>query len=956
MLYLFGSLAGLAVYFTMSPAQQDIWFNAFGVLSILGILTGLAVHRPPVIRPWILLAIGVAFLLAGVTTLDSNDRLFGHNWQDIDLAGLCFLGGHLVAAASLLLILNLSRSGQLLSHAVDGLMVALAALVLLWVFLVSRYDSDHSLTILQRIMLLAFPAADLGMLTVAARNTTNRVRRAPAIAFVWVALAAHATTTATIAALTLQDGALPPRGHWIDVGWAIWCICLGGAALHPSMTKLASVSEAAPPRMSVARLSMLTVLALVIPIAGTLEAAHQSNSNRIVIGIGSGLLISLVLWRIRESAMHLERERDVSERMARHERALRESAAALMAATDRVTILDRVSATMSELRGGPVAVRLLVQEGGRVTVLSGPESGTAASPAPRTLPSDDLLPFQVSAHSVLDRDQESELKSALRLDVEGKLLLVPIPLHVATRGVLIVPAPPDPRESEDGLLLALATQLSLAFDRVDRAREQPPPEPELAQARDPREEQQDRSWRNHAAGGPVMNMGEASEQTYAKAKLAHATTHDQLTGLPNRSVFLASVDDALTSHNLHARLSCVLVLDLDNFANLAGGLERDVANVFIRQLVDRLHQAARAGDMIARVANNLFAFHLNDMETLQEGVHFAELVRDSLSRPFTSGDHALILRASFGLSLSDRPDVSAVTLLREADLAMVEAKAQGAASIAVYDIDMETSPASRSTLDIDLHRALERQEFELFFQPQVLLSNGLTTCMEALLRWRRGIETIVEPAEFIALAEENDAIIPIGLWVLDEACRQAKIWELQFEERAPTIAVNLSPRQLASDSLVDDIRRALSTHRVSPSKLTLEITERFAVTDTQSHRTTLHRLKELGVQLAIDDFGSGYSSLGYLGRLPVDKLKIDRSFIDGIGKAPDDSVILSAITDLAHKLGLTVVAEGIETNAQKLLVHELRCDLGQGFYFARPMPASLATAYLKLDQLSENGS
>jgi EAL domain-containing protein (putative c-di-GMP-specific phosphodiesterase class I) len=262
---------------------------------------------------------------------------------------------------------------------------------------------------------------------------------------------------------------------------------------------------------------------------------------------------------------------------------------------------------------------------------------------------------------------------------------------------------------------------------------------------------------------------------------------------------------------------------------------------------------------------------------------------------------------------------------------------------------MGAAALRRLELETNLRHAIERDEFELHYQPTIDLATGRIASMEALIRWRHGERGLVPPLEFIPLAEETGLVVPIGLWVLKEACRQFAIWHERLGDKAPAISVNLSARQLMHDGIVADVAEALRIYDIAPEALTLEITETFAVEDAEANRSTLIRLKGLGVRLAIDDFGSGYSSLGYLRRLPVDVLKIDRGFIQALGNDPDDALIVSAVSDLAHNLGMVVVAEGIEDASLVEKVRALGCDLGQGYFFAKPLPAKLATAFIEME-------
>jgi EAL domain-containing protein (putative c-di-GMP-specific phosphodiesterase class I) len=279
---------------------------------------------------------------------------------------------------------------------------------------------------------------------------------------------------------------------------------------------------------------------------------------------------------------------------------------------------------------------------------------------------------------------------------------------------------------------------------------------------------------------------------------------------------------------------------------------------------------------------------------------------------------------------------------------MYQAKAQGKAGYAVFDTEMGAAALRRLELETDLRHAIDRGEFEVHYQPTIDLNSGRLVSMEALVRWRHPDRGLVAPIEFIPLSEETGLIIALGKWVLGESCRQAVSWRNRFGESAPSVSVNLSARQVQHPEIVAEVKAMLDQSGLAPDALTLEITETFVVEDAESNRVTIQRLKELGVRLAIDDFGSGYSSLGYLKRLPVDILKIDRAFVQTLGRDPEDTAIVEAVTNLAHTLHMQVTAEGVETIEQVEQVRALGVDLGQGFFFARPLPADQATSLVEM--------
>jgi EAL domain-containing protein (putative c-di-GMP-specific phosphodiesterase class I) len=321
----------------------------------------------------------------------------------------------------------------------------------------------------------------------------------------------------------------------------------------------------------------------------------------------------------------------------------------------------------------------------------------------------------------------------------------------------------------------------------------------------------------------------------------------------------------------------------------------------------------------------------------------AERVAKALEAPFLLEGREVVVTMSVGVALNTRRPVSPEELLRDADLAMYRAKGKGKNRYEVFDTDTGAPAIHRLDLELDLRSAVARNEFRLHYQPVVQLETGRVVEFEALVRWQHKDRGLLPPEDFIGLTEETGLIIPIGQWVLTEACRQARLWQEQRPSDPPlTIGINLSARQLQDPDLIALVSHVLADSGLDPRSLKFEITESVVMQDAPSTLATLHTLRELGIRLAIDDFGTGYSSLGYLKRFPIDTLKIDRSFVEGIVTDPEDAAIVQAVISVAKSLGLSVTAEGIENEAQLRRLQELGCDRGQGFYFGHPLAADIA--------------
>jgi predicted signal transduction protein with EAL and GGDEF domain len=345
----------------------------------------------------------------------------------------------------------------------------------------------------------------------------------------------------------------------------------------------------------------------------------------------------------------------------------------------------------------------------------------------------------------------------------------------------------------------------------------------------------------------------------------------------------------------------------------------------------------RPGDTIARFGGDEFVLLCEDLETREDAVAVAERVNSVVSGPFEVDESEVFVGVSIGIAFPDDVGAEPGTLIRDADAAMYRAKERGRARWEIFDNAMRASAVDRLDIENALRRAQERRELRVYYQPIISLASGAIEGIEALIRWEHPERGLLLPTDFIHVAEETGLIVPMGAWVLDQACRQVMRWQASIPALGPLrLSVNLSGRQLGHPSLVSDVRAIINDTHINPSQVELEITESVLMDDVEMSEDTLGQLKRLGVKLAVDDFGTGYSSLSYLRRFPVDVLKVDRSFVDGLGHDPSDSAIVTAIVTLAHTLGLSAIAEGVETTDQLDELRRLRCDMAQGFLIARP--------------------
>jgi diguanylate cyclase (GGDEF)-like protein len=447
-------------------------------------------------------------------------------------------------------------------------------------------------------------------------------------------------------------------------------------------------------------------------------------------------------------------------------------------------------------------------------------------------------------------------------------------------------------------------------------------------------------------GGLVVALHDVSRWKLLEAALTDLAFHDPLTRLPNRALFIDRLEHALGRRRRHTRGTGVLFVDLDDFKTVNDSLGHVDADAALTMVADRLLASIRPEDTPGRLGGDEFAVLLDDVDEA-DASSVARRILDALEAPFVLSQRSIRIGGSIGIAHTAAGPTTSSELLRAADVAMYHAKEAGKNQVAVFDASMQDASSERLSLGIDLRGAVERGEFILHYQPIVALPDRTVVGMEALIRWVHPERGIIPPAEFIPIAERTGLMIPIGEFVVREACRQARAWQLARSGQPPIgVSVNVSGVQLQHPGLVAAVSLALEDADLAPEILTLEITESVIARETDATSRRLRQLKGLGVGLAIDDFGTGYSSLSYLRRFPIEVVKIDKSFLDGIADDPAAGALTRGIVQLAHSLRTTTVAEGVETEAQLKRLIKMRCDRAQGFLFARPMDARAATEFV----------
>ncbi|MGB3202790.1 MAG: EAL domain-containing protein [Nodosilinea sp.] len=443
----------------------------------------------------------------------------------------------------------------------------------------------------------------------------------------------------------------------------------------------------------------------------------------------------------------------------------------------------------------------------------------------------------------------------------------------------------------------------------------------------------------------AASLGGALKRQQTEAQMCYQVYHDALTGLPNRAFFDQHLPQAIARIGQSEQMLAVMFLDLDHFKTINDTLSHAVGDLLLQQVTQRISTALRAEDIVARWGGDEFTLILPNLVSPADAAKVARRIAEQLTPPFLLQNHELHVTASLGIALFPQDGQDMTTLLQNADAAMYRAKQQGRNNYQFYTQSLSTEAAQRLKLETSLHYALGRSEFILYYQPQVDVATGAVVKMEALLRWQHPTQGLVAPGQFIPLAEENGLIVPIGEWVMRTACTQVMAWH-RLGLPLVNLAVNLSARQLQHPSLVSWVAAVLTETRLPATHLELEITETAAMADMATSIERLQDLRQLGVKISMDDFGTGYSCLSHLKQFPLDGIKIDRAFVQGLPHSPVDRAMVNAIIAMAKGLSLSLVAEGVETDDQRLCLYELGCTEMQGYLFGYPQPPETAATYL----------
>ena len=438
--------------------------------------------------------------------------------------------------------------------------------------------------------------------------------------------------------------------------------------------------------------------------------------------------------------------------------------------------------------------------------------------------------------------------------------------------------------------------------------------------------------------GQVWSFRDISDLKLKEEEAKHRAYHDLLTGLPNRRLLASRLHNALSQATDTAYLTIVLFIDLDGFKDVNDSLGHGVGDALLKSITNRLKALLPEACLLSRHGGDEFIAIMEKQENSKEAQDFATLIVESFNTPFHLDNEAIYMSASIGISIAPIHSTSSEKLISHADTAMYQAKKRGKNTFVIYDEELNSQPAYRLKIRNEINIALEQEQFELYFQPKVSLETGTIKGAEALIRWKQEDGKFRSPLEFIPIAEENGQIIPISQWVILKCCEYLHRWQDDLDDDF-VLALNISARHFHRGLLQEDLAISLGKYSIDPSKLELEVTETAIMDDLDLAVRTLNELKKMGIRTAIDDFGTGHSSLSYLRKLPIEILKIDKSFIDEILISQEDRTLVRGIIEMVHALGIEVVAEGVENHQMATLLHEMDCDLVQGYHYCAPIPA-----------------
>jgi diguanylate cyclase (GGDEF)-like protein/PAS domain S-box-containing protein len=985
------------VYMTVPAAAPVLW-AVIGLAGVVAVVIGMRVHRPAHQWPWWFLAGGLLTFIAGDTYYNVMEEYFDASNPFPSPADACYLATYPLFAIGLSGLVRHRWAGRDLPSLLDALIITAGLALPVWVYLVQPLTVVEGLTWQQRATSIAYPLGDVLVLALLARLLTPSPLDGPNRAVQLLVVG-----TVTLLGFDIVYGILQLKDLWqtgtlLDLGWIAFHTAWGLAALHPSMVALtASVPQREsllpPPR----RLVMLTVATLIAPGILLYEGLSEQTRDAAVIAAFSGVLFLLVILRL--AGMVVAHRHAVTRELA-----LREAAASLVSAF-RQEEVDRSCCTAVDRLLGPDVphrARLLPTDragdlgahGSHVVSPAALEPGVAAGldglpcvlvcpmtqpdrPAgavPGVLlvaaPERQLTETRgsleiLASHAGLAMERVALRQEVVRRENEAYFRTL---VRNASDVILILEdddtiryASPSARSvfGTDDLIGVPLPDLVDAGDRERAARELAAVREKGARAghdhwwvrrREGRVEVEVRcsDFRDErTVSGLVVTLRDVTEQRRLEQELTQRAFHDSLTGLPNRTLLLERIERALLRGRRESSLTCLLFIDLDDFKLVNDTMGHRAGDHLLIAVGNRLSRTLRRTDTAARLGGDEFAVLMEGAKQPLDAELLAAQVIQTLGRPFDLDDESVTVTASVGVATA-RDSTDAEELLGHADLALYAAKAAGKRQWRRFRPLLRSRMVERHDLQSQLAQAVADKAFALRYQPVVDITGGEVVGFEALVRRPDEHRPRVAPDQFISLAEETGQIAPLGSWVLENAVSDiADLQRLPRPGRLPYVSVNVSARQFRDAGFVEQVGQALSTPGLEPGSLQLELTETVLLHRDDRLQTVLHTLKELGVHIAVDDFGTGFSSLRYLRDFPIDVLKIDKSFIDDIARDARQVALVEGIVRIADTLGLQVIAEGIEDTAQRDLPAGMGCRFGQGYLFARPLTVEQSAHVLR---------